>query len=43
MILSKNTNIILVDLIPSGSILVFKIDKKFLDDHTLESIFRRKQ
>ncbi len=31
MILSKNSNILLVDLLPSSSILVFKIDKNLLD------------
>jgi len=31
MILSKNSNVLLVDLLPSKSILVFKMDKKFLD------------
>lgn len=43
MILSKNSNILLVDLLPSSSILVFKIDKNLLDEHTLESILKKKQ
>lgn len=43
MVLSKNSNIILVDLIPNNSILVLKVDKKILDDHSLESIFKKKE
>ena len=35
MILSKDSNIVLVDLIPTSSILVFKFDKTFFDEHTI--------
>ena len=42
MILSKNSNVVLVDLLPSSSILVFKVDKKFLDEHSLSSILKSK-
>lgn len=42
MILSKNSNVVLVDLLPSSSILVFKFDKKFLDEKTVDNILKSK-
>lgn len=35
MILSKNTNTLIVDLLPSKTILTFKVDYKFLNQHNV--------
>lgn len=38
MILSKNSNIVIIDLLKSKSILTLKIKQELLEEHTLINI-----